>query len=300
MNVQPKPGPFGRVAVAKGKKLKRQVRGQRNKAPTDKEGRKPEKLSRKDYEKELQKLQVELCYLQDWVRETGARVIIVCEGRDTAGKGGLIKRLTERVSPRTFRVVALNAPTERERSMLYLQRYLQHFPAGGEVVIFDRSWYNRAGVERVMGYASKREVEEFLENVPDFEKWLVEQGIILIKLWLEVGQKEQDRRFAQRIEDPLRQWKLSPMDMKSYSRWYDYSRARDAMFKATSTAAAPWYVVRSDDKKRARLNGIKHILSMIPYKRVKRDKIRLPKRSNKDRYKDELDLKKVKLVKEVY
>ena len=261
---------------------------------------KPEKMSNKDYEKKLHKLQVELCYLQDWVRETGARVIIVCEGRDTAGKGGLIKRLTERVSPRTFRVVALSAPTERERSMLYLQRYLQHFPAGGEVVIFDRSWYNRAGVERVMGYASKKEVEDFLQNVPNFEKWLTEQGIILIKLWLEVGQKEQDRRFKQRIEDPLRQWKLSPMDTKSYSRWYDYSRARDAMFKHTSTKAAPWYVIRSDDKKRARLNGIKHILSMIPYKRIKRDKIKLPKRSNKDRYKDALDLKVVEMVKEVY
>ena len=286
MNIQSKP--FGRTASAKGQRLR----------PA--KAKLPEKLSSKAYEKELQKLQVELCYLQDWVRETGARIIIVCEGRDTAGKGGLIKRLTERVSPRTFRIVALNAPNERERSMLYLQRYIQHFPAGGEVVIFDRSWYNRAGVERVMGYASKQEVERFLTNVPGFEKWLVEQGIILVKLWLEVGKKEQDRRFAKRIEDPLRQWKLSPMDLKSYSRWYDYSRARDAMFKTTSTETAPWYVIRSDDKKRARLNGIKHILSLIPYKRVKRDKIKLPKRSNKDRYNDELDLKKVKLVKEVY
>jgi polyphosphate kinase 2 len=291
MTVQPKP--FGRIAAPKGKKIKK--KGQPGKSDL-----KPEKMSTKDYERQLQKLQVELCYLQDWVRETGARVIIVCEGRDTAGKGGLIKRLTERVSPRTFRVVALNAPSERERSMLYLQRYLQHFPAGGEVVIFDRSWYNRAGVERVMGYASKREVEEFLENVPRFEQWLVQQGIILIKLWLEVGKKEQDRRFAQRIEDPLRQWKLSPMDLKSYSRWYDYSRARDDMFKMTSTTAAPWYVIHSDDKKRARLNGIKHILSMVPYKRIKRDKIRLPNRSNKNRYKDDLDVRKVKLVKEVY
>jgi polyphosphate kinase 2 len=265
-----------------------------------KDRKKPDKLSTKEYEKELQKLQVELCYLQDWVRETGARVIVVCEGRDTAGKGGLIKRLVERVSPRTFRVVALSAPTDRERSMLYLQRYVQHFPAGGEVVIFDRSWYNRAGVERVMGYASKQEVERFLANVPNFEKWLIEQGVILVKLWLEVGKKEQDRRFAQRIEDPLRQWKLSPMDLKSYSRWYGYSRARDAMFKSTSTEHAPWYVIWSDDKKRARLNGIKHILSMIPYKRIKHDKIKLPKRSHKDRYKDEIDLKQVKLVKEVY
>jgi polyphosphate kinase 2 len=261
---------------------------------------KPEKLSRKEYEKELQKLQVELCHLQDWVRDAGARVIIVFEGRDTAGKGGLIKRLVERVSPRTFRVVAMTAPTERERSMLYLQRYLQHFPAGGEVVIFDRSWYNRAGVERVMGYASKQEVESFLQNVPRFEHWLVDQGFILIKLWLEVGKKEQDRRFQQRIEDPLRQWKLSPMDLKSYSRWYDYSRARDAMFKATSTAAAPWYVIESDDKKRARLNGIRHILSLIPYKRIKHDKIKLPNRSNKARYDDKIDTRKVKLVPETY
>ena len=259
-----------------------------------------EKISNKDYEKELHKLQVELCYLQDWVRETGARVVVVCEGRDTAGKGGLIKRLTERVSPRTFRIVALTSPTEREKSMLYLQRYIPHFPAAGEVVIFDRSWYNRAGVESVMGYASKKEVENFLRNVPHFENWLVEQGIVLIKLWLEVGKKEQDRRFAKRIEDPLRQWKLSPMDLKSYSRWYEYSRARDAMFEATSQDAAPWWVIVSDDKKRARLNGIKHILSQIPYKRIKRDKVELSKRSSKHRYNDKLDVTKVKLVKEVY
>ena len=263
-------------------------------------GAKPEKLSRKHYEKEMEKLQVELCYLQDWVRETGARVVIVCEGRDTAGKGGLIKRLTERVSPRTFRVVALSAPTERDRTKLYLQRYIEHFPAGGEIVIFDRSWYNRAGVERVLGYADDKEVERFLENVPTFEHWLVESGIILIKLWLEVGKKEQDRRFRQRIDDPLRQWKLSPMDVKSYSRWYDYSRARDAMFQATSVPAAPWYVLRSDDKKRARLNGIKHILSLIPHKRVKRDKIDLGKRSDKHRYDDKIKLDKVKVVHEVY
>lgn len=260
----------------------------------------PEKLSRKAYEKALEKLQVELCYLQDWVRETGARVIVVCEGRDTAGKGGLIRRLTERVSPRTFRVVALSAPTERDRSQLYLQRYIEHFPAAGEVVIFDRSWYNRAGVERVMGYASDKEIKGFLSNAPRFEKWLVDQGIILIKLWLEVGKKEQERRFRQRIEDPLRQWKLSPMDLKSYSRWYDYSRARDAMFEATSHDAAPWYVLKSDDKKRARLNGIKHILSSIPYRRIKRGKIELPKRSGKDRYDDRLDLTRVKLVREVF
>jgi polyphosphate kinase 2 len=260
----------------------------------------PEKLSRKDYEKKLQKLQVELCYLQDWVRETGTRVIIVCEGRDTAGKGGLIRRMTERVSPRTFRVVALSAPGEAERKKMFLQRYVEHFPAAGEVVIFDRSWYNRAGVERVMGYTKTKDVERFLGNVPKFEKWLVESGVILIKLWLEVGKKEQDRRFKGRIEDPLRQWKLSPMDLKSYSRWYDYSRARDAMFEATDHAPARWHVLRSDDKKRARLNGIKHILSQIPYKRIKRDKIHLPKRSAKDRYDDALNFHKVKLVRELY
>ncbi|MCL6741869.1 polyphosphate kinase 2 [Sphingomonas sp. RB56-2] len=258
------------------------------------------KLSRKDYEKALEKLQVQLCYLQDWVRETGARIVILCEGRDTAGKGGLIKRLTERVSPRTFRVVALSAPNGNERQKLFLQRYVEHLPAAGEVVIFDRSWYNRAGVERVMGYTSEKDIEKFLENVPKFERWLVESGVILIKLWLEVGMKEQDRRFRQRIKDPLRQWKLSPMDVKSYSRWYDYSRARDAMFEATSHSAAPWYVVQSDDKKRARLNGIKHILSLIPYKKIKRSKIHLPKRSNKNRYDDKLNLHKVKLVREVY
>ena len=260
----------------------------------------PAKLSRKAYEKALNKLQVELCHLQDWVLETGARVIIVCEGRDTAGKGGLIRRLTERVSPRTFRVVALSAPTERDRSKLYLQRYIEHFPAAGEVVIFDRSWYNRAGVERVMGFASEGQVKTFLDNVPRFEKWLVDQGVILIKLWLEVGQEEQDRRFRQRIEDPLRQWKLSPMDLKSYSRWYDYSRARDAMLESTSHEAAPWYVLRSDDKKRARLNGMKHILSAIPYKRIKRDKVELPKRSTRRRYDDALDLEKVNLVPEIF
>ncbi len=268
--------------------------------PRPRERKSPEKLSRKDYEKKLLKLQTELCYVQDWVRETGARIVIVLEGRDTAGKGGLIKRMTERVSPRTFRVVALSAPNERDRTKLYLQRYIEHFPAGGEIVIFDRSWYNRAGVERVMGYTKTEEVERFLENVPKFERWLVESGTILIKLWLEVGMDEQDRRFRQRIEDPLRQWKLSPMDVKSYSRWYDYSRARDAMFEATSTSFAPWYVAISDDKKRARLNGIKHILSKIPYEKVKREKVHLGKRSKKHRYDDKLNLHKIKLVREVF
>ena len=267
---------------------------------TEKAEAKPGKLSRKEYEKSLQKLQVELCLLQDWVRETGARIVVVFEGRDTAGKGGLIRRMTERVSPRTFRVVALSAPTERDRSKLYLQRYIEHFPAAGEVVIFDRSWYNRAGVERVMGYASDSEIEGFLQNAPRFEKWLVDQGIILIKLWLEVGKKEQERRFRQRIEDPLRQWKLSPMDLKSYSRWYDYSRARDAMLEASDHEAAPWHILDSDDKKRARLNGIAHVLSLIPYRPVKRAKPELPKRSRKNRYDDRLDRERFNFVPQLY
>ena len=290
MNVE-KHGAFQVAEKKSGKSDKKRKNGS---------GKNPEKMSRRDYEAELEKLQVELCHLQDWVRETGARIIIVFEGRDTAGKGGLIRRLTERVSPRTFRVVALSAPDERERSMLFLQRYIGHFPAAGEVVIFDRSWYNRAGVERVMGYASDKEVEAFLANVSGFEQWLVDQGIFLIKLWLEVDKDEQERRFKARIEDPLRQWKLSPMDIKSFSRWYDYSRARDAMFKASSHKAAPWHVLRSNDKKRARLNGIKHILSLIPYERVKKDKPKLPKRSGKDRYEDKLDVGRVKLVPEHY
>jgi len=298
MNIET-PQAFG---PAKGKpavpiKARRQRRKEIAKAPASKA---PEPMSRKNYEKEMEKLQVKLCHLQDWVRETGARVVIVLEGRDTAGKGGLIKRITERVSPRTFRVVALSAPSERDRSKLYLQRYIEHFPAGGEIVIFDRSWYNRAGVERVMGYTKEKEVERFLEDVPKFERWLVESGIILIKLWLEVSKKEQDRRLAGRIDDPLKQWKLSPMDLKSYTKWYDYSRARDSMFAATNHKQAPWYAIRSDDKKRARLNAISHILSLIPYHKIKRDKVRLPRRSDKNSYKDELPAHQVKLVRERY
>ena len=261
---------------------------------------KAEKLPRKDYEKALQKLQTELCYLQDWVRDTGARVVIVLEGRDTAGKGGLIKRITERVSPRTFRVVALTAPTERDRSKLYMQRYIEHFPAGGEIVIFDRSWYNRAGVERVMGYTKEKAVDRFLENVPKAERWMVESGIILIKLWLEVGMEEQERRFEARIEDPLRQWKLSPMDTESFDRWYDYSRARDIMFEATDTKSAPWRLIRSDDKRRARLNVISHIIKTIGYKKVARDKVKLPKRTHKGRYNDQASLRRMKFVEEQY
>ena len=207
------------------------------------------RMKRKRYEKELHKLQVELCHLQDWVKAKGLKVIIVFEGRDTAGKGGTIKALTERVSPRVFRVVALPAPSERQKSQLYMQRYIEHFPAGGEVVIFDRSWYNRAGVERVMGFVDEKLCEHFLKNIPVFEREIINSGIILIKLWLEVGMEEQDRRFAARIFDPLRQWKLSPMDLESYGRWYDYSRARDAMLKHTDSKNAPWFIVRSDDKR---------------------------------------------------
>jgi polyphosphate kinase 2 len=246
----------------------------------------PGKLRNKDYLEHLEKLQVQLCYLQEWVKTTGARVIILFEGRDTAGKGGTIKALTERVSPRVFRVVALPAPTEREKSQLFMQRYIEHFPAGGEIVILDRSWYNRAGVEYVMGFCTQEEHERFLDACPKAERWIVDSGIILIKIWLEVGMKEQERRFLARITDPLRQWKLSPMDLQSYGRWYDYSRARDLMFEHTDTAEAPWYIVRSDDKKRGRLNAISQILSLIPYERIDRPEPKLPKRSSKHKYDD--------------
>jgi polyphosphate kinase 2 len=245
-----------------------------------------EKLKRKEYEKELHKLQVKLCYLQDWIKESGERVIIVLEGRDAAGKGGTIKAITERVSPRVFRVVALPAPSDREKSEMYMQRYVERFPAGGEIVIFDRSWYNRAGVEYVMGFCSAKEHKRFLELCPLVEKFVIDGGIRLIKIWLEVGQEEQDRRFSARINDPVRQWKLSPMDVESYDRWYDYSRARDMMFEHTDTDAAPWHIVHSDDKKRARLNVIAHILSQIPYKKVDHAKVKLPARSDKKKYDD--------------
>jgi len=258
------------------------------------------KLKRKDYEKELGKLQVELCHLQAWVKEKGLRAIIVFEGRDTAGKGGTIKAITERVSPRVFRVVALPAPSDREKTQLYIQRYMQHFPAAGEIVIFDRSWYNRAGIERVMGFVDDEQYDRFLELCPEIEKFIVDGGTTLVKIWLEVGMEEQDRRLTARITDPLRQWKLSPMDLKSYSRWYDYSRARDMMLKATDSTHAPWYIVRSDDKRRARLNCIAHILSLIPYKKVRTEKVKLPKRSNKNKYDDQSSLKGKKFVPETY
>src|SRR3954465_1282518 len=225
-------------------------------------------MKRSKYEKELRKLQVQLCHVQSWVKEKGQRVVIVLEGRDGAGKGGTIRAITERLSPRTFRVVALPAPSDREKSQVYMQRYLQHFPAAGEVVIFDRSWYNRAGVEYVMGFCSEKEHARFLELAPQIEKFFVDGGVILIKLWMEVSNEEQERRFEARIEDPVRQWKLSPMDLPSRERWYDYSRARDRMLEATDSKHAPWYIVRSDDKKRARLNCISHLLSLIPHKKL--------------------------------
>jgi polyphosphate kinase len=268
---------------------------------TDKRsGSKPAKMRRKAYEKALRKLQVELCYLQDWVRLKGLRVIIVFEGRDAAGKGGTIKAITERVSPRVFRVTALPAPSDREKTQLYLQRYLEHFPAAGEIVIFDRSWYNRAGVERVMGFCTTEEYKAFLANCPEVEKYLVDGGILLIKFWLEVGMQEQQRRFRARIHDPLRQWKLSPMDIESYRRWYEYSKARDAMLKATHTRHAPWLIVRSDDKRRARLNCIAQILETIPYKAVRRDRVKLPARLEKNRYDDQTSLERMKFVTERY
>jgi polyphosphate kinase len=269
-------------------------------ATTQTTGDTPEKLKKKDYEKHLRDLQVELCRLQEWVKYKGLRVIIVFEGRDAAGKGGTIKALTERVSPRVFRVVALPAPSEREKTQLFMQRYIQQFPAAGEVVILDRSWYNRAGVEFVMGFCTEAEHQRFLDLCPLAEKWIIETGIILIKIWLEVGKEEQERRFLARIHDPLRQWKLSPMDLESYERWSDYSKARDLMLRATDTADAPWHIVRSDNKRRARLNCIAHILSLIPYKKAPRAKIKLPSRSGKGRYDDEVGLKGRNFVPERY
>ena len=258
------------------------------------------RMKRKAYEKELRKLQVQLCHLQQWVRAKNLRAIILFEGRDTAGKGGTIKAITERVSPRVFRVVALPAPSDREKGQIFFQRYMLHFPAAGEIVIFDRSWYNRAGVEYVMGFCSPEEHKRFLALCPQIEKYIVEAGIILIKVWLEVGMEEQEKRFAARIDDPLRQWKLSPMDVQSFDRWYDYSRARDMMFKATNSKHAPWYVIRSDDKRLARLNVISHILETIPYKKLSRDKVKLPKRSHKGRYDDQASLRRMKFVEERY
>src|SRR6266404_2466234 len=258
------------------------------------------RMKRKLYEKELRKLQVELCHLQQWVKAKNLRAIILFEGRDTAGKGGTIKEITERVSPRTFRVVALPAPSDREKAQMFFQRYMRFFPAAGEIVIFDRSWYNRAGVEYVMGFCSPKEHKRFLELCPLVEKFVIDGGIRLIKIWLEVGQEEQDRRFRARIDDPVRQWKLSPMDIESYDRWYDYSRARDMMFEYTDTEHAPWHIVHSDDKKRARLNAIAHILSQIPYKKVDHAKVKLPARSEKKKYDDQASIAGRRLAKQRY
>jgi polyphosphate kinase 2 len=245
-----------------------------------------ENLSEKDYQGKLRKLHAELVKLQEWVKFKGLKVCIVFEGRDGAGKGGTIKAITERVSPRVFRVVALPAPTEREKSQMYAQRYLAHLPAAGEVVIFDRSWYNRAGVERVMGFCTEEQAQAFLRMVPLFEKVMINSGVMLLKYWLEVSPDEQTRRLKARIDDGRKIWKLSPMDLKSYGRWYDYSKARDEMFQASDTSWAPWYVARSDDKKKARLNIISHLLSSIRYKEVPREKVKLPKRQKAGSYRE--------------
>jgi polyphosphate kinase len=258
------------------------------------------KLKRKDYEKELVRLQGELCKLQEWVKHKGLRVIIIFEGRDAAGKGGTIKAIMERVSPRVFRLAALPAPSDREKTQMYLQRYIQHYPAAGEIVVFDRSWYNRAGVEYVMGFCTAEQHRRFLKLCPEIEEYIVNGGIILIKFWLEVSNEEQKRRFEARIDDPLRQWKLSPMDLPSREKWYKYSRARDMMFEATDTEVAPWYIVPSDDKRRARLNCISHLLSLIPYKDVPRPKVKLPMRSEKGAYDDQASLKGRRFIPEKY
>ena len=267
-------------------------RAKSEKEADEKNGR----MKRKDYEKALKKLQVGLCHLQDWVKAKGLRVIIVFEGRDAAGKGGTIKALTERVSPRVFRVVALPAPSDRQKSQMFMQRYVERFPAAGEIVIFDRSWYNRAGVEHVMGFVDKPSYDRFLTLCAPFEHHMIATGIILIKVWLEVGKKEQEKRFAARIDDPLRQWKLSPIDVGSYTRWDEYSKARDAMLKATDVGDTPWYIVRSDDKRKARLNILAHILGAIPRKKIKREKVKLPKRPAHGRYDDQAGLKERRFV----
>jgi polyphosphate kinase 2 len=245
---------------------------------------KPAKLKNKDFERELAKLEAELVKLQLWVQRKGLKVVVIFEGRDAAGKGGVIKRITERVSPRVFRIVALPAPTEREKTQMYVQRYIAHLPAAGEVVLFDRSWYNRAGVERVMGFCTEEEVTRFLELCPGWERAIIQSGIILIKYWFEVSQQEQTRRFQARIDDGRKIWKLSPMDLESHRRWYDFSRARDDMLLATDTSFAPWYIVNADDKRRARLNCIAHLLSVIPYQAIKREKVKLPERQKPHGY----------------
>ncbi len=257
-------------------------------------------MKRAKYEKELNKLQVRLCHLQQWVKEKGLRVVIIFEGRDGAGKGGTIRAITERLSPRVFRIAALPAPSDREKGQVFMQRYMQQFPSKGEVVIFDRSWYNRAGVEYVMGFCSRDERDRFLELCPKVERFLVDGGTTLIKIWMEVGNDEQKRRFEARMTDPLRQWKLSPMDLPARERWYDYSRARDLMLTKTDTRIAPWHIVRSDDKKAARLNTIAHVLSLIPYKKLSHKKVKLPGRSRKDAYDDQATIARRRFVPERY
>jgi polyphosphate kinase 2 len=259
-----------------------------------------EPMKRKEYEKALRFLQVELCALQDWVKEKGLRAVVVFEGRDTAGKSGAIKAITDRVSPRVFRVVALPAPSDREKTQLYMQRFVPHFPAAGEIVIFDRSWYNRAGVEYVMGFCSKAEHRHFLKVCPEFELYIVDDGILLVKYWLEVSDMEQKRRFNARIDDPLRQWKLSPTDLCSRSRWFEYSQARDIMLEATDTKYAPWYIVPSDDKRRARLNCISHLLGLIPYKKLSKKKVKVPERQMQHAYDDQATLKGKRFVEARY
>ena len=258
------------------------------------------KLSRKAYEAQLAKLHAELVNLQLYVKEKGLKIVVVFEGRDAAGKGGVIKRITERVSPRVFRVEALPAPTDREKTQMYVQRYVRRFPAAGEVVLFDRSWYNRAGVERVMKFCTKADCKAFLQKAPIFERWMVESGIQLIKYWFDISKEEQERRFQARIDDPRKIWKLSPMDVESFKRWYDYSRARDDMLAATHTGWAPWYIVRADNKRRARLNCITHLLSLIPYKKLSRKRVELGKRSNKGKYDDRASIAQYSVVPQVY
>jgi polyphosphate kinase 2 len=297
MRIKTSLGRERRVAKSKrapgsGEDRRREERGVRSKSAAK------EPINRKDYDKALRKLQVELCALQEWVKHKGLRVVVIFEGRDAAGKGGVIKAITERVSPRVFRVVALPAPSDREKSQLYLQRYVPHLPAAGEVVIFDRSWYNRAGVEVVMGFCTEAQHRRFLILCPEFEHVIVDDGIFLVKFWLEVSDAEQERRFEARIKDPLRQWKLSPMDLSSRGKWYEYSRARDTMLKATDTEFAPWIIVPSDDKQRARLNCIRHLLKAVPYEEAPRAKIKLPKRSTKGAYDDVASLKGLRFVEE--
>jgi polyphosphate kinase len=292
----------------KSKKDKKEKQGKKGKELTQPQDagqeslsdEKPRKLSNKEFNAELERLQGELVKLQYWVKEKGLRIIVVFEGRDAAGKGGVIKRITERVSPRVFRVVALPTPSEREKTQVYMQRYITHFPAAGEIILFDRSWYNRAGVERVMGFCTEEQYLGFLHYTPIFEKAITDGGILLVKYWLDVGMKEQERRFKDRIHDTRKTWKLSPMDTESYKRWYEYSRARDAMLTATDTDYAPWYIVQSDDKKRARLNCISHLLSLVPYKDPQLEEVKLGRRNTKDTYDDEAALKGRRFIPELF